>query len=290
MGEANGAAVREGCDVAYDVRDGVAVVTLDRPEARNAFTPSMHREYRSALARAERDPSVRAIVVTGAGKAFCAGADTAAVARTAEAGRYLATAPEVDDRPGYGVHPDFDRPFAYHFGLTKPVVAAVNGVAVGLGTVLACYADIRFAATGAELRLGFAPLGLPAEYGLSWLLPRLIGVSRAADLLLTSRPLPAEEAHAAGLVARVCDPDRLVEEAVAFGAELGRRCSPAAVRETKRQLYTDLLRDLGTSFDEAMALVARMVDEPDFREGVAALRERRPPRFPSADGPPTTSP
>jgi hypothetical protein len=133
-------------------------------------------------------------VVTGAGRGFCAGADTRALEGHVERGGYDAGTPPDLARPGYGVRPEFDADFAYHFGMAKPVIAAVNGPAAGVGFALACYCDLRFAAAGAKLTTSHGRLGLPAEYGLSWLLPRLIGLTRAADLLLSSRVVLAEEA------------------------------------------------------------------------------------------------
>ncbi len=265
--------------MSYAVRDGVALITLDRPAALNAFTAPMHDAYRQCLAAAEADDEVVVIVVTGSGRAFCAGADLGGVRSAAEHGRYPAGAAQVAQRPGYGAHPDFDRAFLYHLGLRKPVVAAVNGIAVGLGVVLACCCDIRFAADDAEFRPNFARLGLPVEYGLTWMLDRLVGTSRTAELLLSGRALGATEAERIGLVARVCTRDRLVDEAVEYGATIAATCSPAALAAAKRQIYTDLLHGLAEAYDTSMALVDRMVKEDDFKEAVAALSERRAPAF-----------
>ncbi len=182
----------------YEVRDRVATVTLDRPERLNAWTGRMHAEYRALLARAEADPGVRAIVVTGAGRGFCAGADSQALEGHVARGGYDAGLGDDVAMPGYGVRPEFDADFAYMFGIQKPIIAAINGPAAGVGFVLACYCDLRFAAQGAKLTTSHGRLGLPAEYGLSWLLPRLIGVTRAADLLLSSRVVLGEEAAQLG--------------------------------------------------------------------------------------------
>ena len=195
--------------VRYEVADRVATITLNRPDRLNAWTGRMHHEYRSAMAEADADPEVRAVVVTGAGRGFCAGADARALDGHVAKGAYDSGV--VDDelpRPGYGVRPEFDHAFAFHFGLTVPVIAAVNGPAAGVGLVLACFADIRFAAAGAKLTTSAPRLGLPAEYGLSWVLPRLVGAGHAADLLLSSRIVLAEEAEGMGLVNRVLPPDR----------------------------------------------------------------------------------
>ena len=182
----------------YEVAEKVATITLVRPERLNAWTGRMHTEYRALLARAAEDRSVRVIVVTGAGRGFCAGADSRALEGHVERGGYdPGTGPDLA-RPGYGVRPEFDADFAYHFGIPKPIIAAVNGPAAGVGFALACYCDLRFAAAGAKLTTAHGRLGLPAEYGLSWLLPRLIGLTRATDLLLSSRVVPSRRGGRAG--------------------------------------------------------------------------------------------
>src|SRR3984957_19931642 len=186
----------------YEVAAAVATITLVRPERLNAWTGRMHTEYRALLARAADDRAVRVIVVTGAGRGFCAGADARALEGHVEKGGYdPGTGPGLE-YPGYGVRPGVDAEFPYHFGIPKPIIAAVNGPAAGVGFALACYCDLRFAAAGAKLTTSHGRLGLPAEYGLSWLLPRLIGLTRAADLLLSSRVILAEEAAEIGLVNR----------------------------------------------------------------------------------------
>src|SRR6202035_5723314 len=147
-------------------------ITLNRPARLNAWTGRMQTEYRWCLATAADDASVRVIVVTGAGRGFCAGADSEALAGHVDRGGYDAGVPEDLAMPGYGVDARFDADFAYHFGIPKPILAAVNGPAAGAGLALACYCDVRIAAAGAKLTTAHGRLGLPAEFGLSWLLPR----------------------------------------------------------------------------------------------------------------------
>ena len=268
----------------YGVADAVATITLNRPERLNAWTGRMHTEYRALLARATDDPGVRVVVVTGAGRGFCAGADTEALAGHAERGAYdPGTGPDLAT-PGYGVRPEFDAEFAYHFGLPKPVLACVNGPAAGVGFALACYCDLRFAAAGAKLTTSHGRLGLPAEFGLSWLLPRLIGVTRAADLLLSSRVVLAEEAAGLGLVNRVLPADEVLAATYDYARTLATEVSPASLAATKLQLYTDLHRDVASSVADADGRLGTMMAGPDFAEGVAALREHRPPRFPDRRG------
>jgi enoyl-CoA hydratase/carnithine racemase len=265
--------------VRYAVEDGVATVTLDRPQRLNAWTGRMHEEYRWALAEAESDASVGAIVVTGEGRGFCAGADAKALEGHVTKGGYDSGVRNPLARPGYGVRPEFDHPFAFHFGMTKPVLAAVNGPAAGIGLVLACFCDLRFAARGAKFTTSHGKLNLPAEAGLSWLLPRLIGLTRANDLLLSSRVILADEAERIGLVNRVVEPDELLPQTFAYARDLAHHVSPRSLRETKRQIYTDLHRDVGSAVEDADSLLNEMMREPAFREGVAALVQKRPPSF-----------
>jgi enoyl-CoA hydratase/carnithine racemase len=239
----------------------------------------MHEEYRWCLAQAEDDEEVRVIVVTGEGRAFCAGADATALGGHVEKGEYDDGIRGDLAGPGFGYRSEFDHPFAFHFGLTKSVIAAVNGPAAGVGLVLACFADLRFAAAGAKLTTAHGKLGLPAEYGLSWLLPRLIGLTRANDLLLSSRIFLAEEALDMGLVNEVLAPDELLPRVYDYANQLATQVSASSLRATKRQIYTDLHRDIGSSITDAEELLRQMVKEPDFAEGVAAFTEKRPPRF-----------
>jgi enoyl-CoA hydratase/carnithine racemase len=263
----------------YEQDGAVATITLDRPERLNAWTGRMNTEYRALLARASGDPSVRVIVVTGAGRAFCAGADSTALEGHVARGAYDPGTGDDLARPGFGVRPEFDAELAYHFGIPKPVIAAVNGPAAGVGFALACYCDLRVASAGAKLTTSHGRLGLPAEFGLSWLLPRLIGLTRAADLLLSSRVVLAEEAAEMGLVNQVVPAAETLATAQAYAHRLATEVSPASMASTKLQLYTDFHRDVATSVDDSEARLREMMRRPDFAEGVAALTEKRPPRF-----------
>ena len=266
--------------VIYDVNERIATITLNRPHRLNAWTGRMHSEYRWALAQAEADADVSAVVVTGAGRGFCAGADSAALEGHVQKGGYDSGLREEPARPGYGVRPEFDATFAYHFGLTKPVIAAINGPAAGVGLVLACFADIRFAAAGVKLTTAHGKLGLPAEYGLSWLLPRLIGLARANDILFTSRVVMSEEAAAIGLVNAVYPPEELLARTYDYTRALVRSVAPSSLASTKRQIYTDLHRDAASAVNESETLLNAMTTTADFREGVLSLLEKREPRWP----------
>jgi enoyl-CoA hydratase/carnithine racemase len=236
-------------------------------------------EYRALLSRAAADPVVRVIVVTGAGRGFCAGADARALEGHVERGGYDAGLGDDVAMPGYGVRPEFDADFAYQFGIPKPIIAAVNGPAAGVGLVLACYCDLRFAACGAKLTTSHGRLGLPAEYGLSWLLPRLIGVTRAADVLLSSRVVLAEEAEELGLVNRALPPDELLPYTYEYARRLATEIAPSSLAATKFQLYRDLHGDVASSVEDAAIRMESMMQGPDFAEGVRALREKRSPDF-----------
>ena len=263
----------------YDLDDRVATLTLRRPHRLNAWTGRMHTEYRWALDRAERDPDVRVVVVTGEGRGFCAGADAKALEGHVAKGGYDdgITGPLAE--PGFGVRPEFDHPFAFQFGMTKPIIAAVNGPAAGVGMAIACFADLRFASESAKFTTAAPRLGLPAEFGLSWLLPRLVGVTHAADLLLSGRLVLADEAARIGLVNRVVADDALPDAVLDYASDLAHHVSPSSMRETKAQLYADLHHDLGTSITRSIELLERMMTEADFVEGATALNEKRPPDF-----------
>ena len=265
----------------YEVDDhGVATVTLNRPHRHNAWTGRMHAEYRWCLATADADPAVRVVVVTGAGDAFCVGADTEALAGHVARGAYSSGLPDSVANPGYGTNERFDADFAWHFGLRVPVICAINGACAGVGLVLACYCDLRFVRDDAKLTTAAPKLGLPAEYGLSWLLPRLIGVTRAADLLLSGRIVLGAEAAGMGLVNAAYPVAELADRVASYARMMATSVSPAAVAATKRQLYDDLVRhDLRSSVEEAGVIMNELMGGAEFREGVAALAGKRPPKF-----------
>ena len=265
--------------VRYEAGEHIATITLNRPHRMNAWTGRMHAEYRWCLDKANRDKAVRVIIVTGSGRGFCVGAYAEALQGHIAKGGYDPGVSDDIPMPGYGVRPEFDELFAYHYGLDKPVLAAVNGPAAGVGLALACYADMRFAAAGAKLTTAHGKLGLPAEYGLSWVLPRLIGLTRAADILISSRHVLAEEAAAMGLVNAVYPAEDVLPRTREYAQMLIRSASPASMRVTRHQMYADLHRDVATSVREAEILLREMMMGIDYREGVAAFLEKRAPQF-----------
>lgn len=243
----------------------VAVVTFNRPQVLNAMTKQMAMEYAHALREADADPQVRAIVVTGAGRGFCAGADLAILNQGPQAIRTFL--PPAEDLPHLALR------------LRTPVIAAVNGPVAGIGFAYMLGSDVRFAARGVKMTTSFSRLGLVAEYGLSWLLPRLIGASRAMELLLSGRTLDAEEAERIGLVHRVVEPERLLAEAVDYAADLASGCSPHSLATIKAQVWADLERGHDEALAETLKLMDASFDGPDLAEALAARREKRPPVF-----------
>src|SRR4051812_31307254 len=263
----------------YEIADGIATVTLARPKRRNAWTGRMHTEYRWILREAEADAAVRAIIVTGdpEGNAFCAGADLQALEGHSERGGYDPGTPEDIAEPGYGVDPNFDATFAYHFGIGKPVIAAINGAAAGVGLVLTAFADMRFCVPGAKFTAAHGRFNFPAEYGLSWVLPRIVGLTHANDILLSSRIFTAEEADRMGFLNQIVPgPEALLPTVLAYAETLARAVAPASARETKRQIYRDPPRDPATAVTTAEALLTTMSRAADYREGVKAWTEKRP--------------
>jgi enoyl-CoA hydratase/carnithine racemase len=264
---------------AYELHGRTAVITLHRPERGNAWTGRMDTEYRWLLDQADNDPAVRVIVITGAGKRFSVGGDSQALEGHVEKGGYDRGLSDVQAHPGYGVHPNFDQPLASHMGLSKPTIAAVHGAAAGIALSLVCFCDLRFAAEGTKFTTAHGKLGLPPEYGASWLLPRIVGTTRAMDLLLTSRVFLAEEAMEWGFLNGVLPRDQLLEHVLDYAEQLASNVAAASLRETRRQVYLDLHRDIGTSVSESLRLLDEMMGSDEYRQGVKALTEKRPPGF-----------
>ncbi len=266
----------------YEVdSQGLATIWLNRPHRMNAWTGRLHTEYRYLLKQANDDAKVRAIIVTGRGKGFCVGGDSEALSGHADRGAYSSGISADIAKPGYGTHPNFDASFAYHFGLDKPVIAAMNGPAAGVGLALACFADLRFAVPGVKFTTAHGKLNLPAEYGLSWMLPKIVGLGRANDLLLTSRVFTSDEALTLGFVNQIFEPEALMEQTREYAHQLIASVSPNSLRQTRWQIYKDLHRDVASAIIESERLIEDMAKEEDFKEGIAALVEKRPPQWPS---------
>jgi enoyl-CoA hydratase/carnithine racemase len=249
-------------------RGPVLVLTLNRPDRLNAWNDELEARYFALLDEAEADPDVRAIVLTGTGRGFCAGADMADLQR-------VGTAAELTEED----LPKRERPRWFPLTLRKPLIAAVNGAAAGLGLIEALYCDIRLSTPDAKFTTAFARRGLIAEYGIAWLLPRLIGPSRALDLLLSGRVVHGTEAYEMGLVNKVVEVDQLLDAAVEYATELATWCSPAAMSVMKQQVLQALDTGFAAAADAADALMPDSFRHPDAAEGVASYLEGRPPAF-----------
>jgi enoyl-CoA hydratase/carnithine racemase len=263
-------------EVLYQVEDRVATITLNRPEKLNAWTTAMSGELRAALGTAEADDGVRAIVLTGAGRGFCAGADMSRLQSAASGQSALRVA--EGEYPTEGLEANFAQRLSYILAVKKPIIAAINGPAAGIGVVLTCYCDIRYMAAGAKLTTSFARRGLIAEHGIAWLLPRLIGPMNALDLLYSARTVSAEEADRMGLV-RMLPAENFAAAVQAKAAEIANLCSPRSTRITKRLVYEAMFQSLAEA-----TVVANREQEicrttEDFREGVAHFVEKRKPNF-----------
>jgi len=259
--------------VIYEVTaTGVAVMTLNRPDRLNTWGGDIATAFYAGLDRAEEDPAVRVIVLTGRGKAFCAGAQLGSmgnVAQSIEKTDQGKLASLIGDRQPYHLTT-----------LCKPVIAAINGSCVGIGLTQALMCDVRFAAAGAKFAASFARRGLIAEYGVSWILPRLAGCGVALDLLLSGRTFLADEAVQLGLVKEVVPPEQLMTRAMAYAENIAQNCSPASMAVIKRQAYGDAMREVADSSSRSEVLLQRSLQLPDVIEGITSFLEKRTPSFP----------
>lgn len=268
--------------ILYEVDDPVATITLNRPEVLNAWTDRMGFEVRHAVGQAERDPRVVGIVITGAGRGFCAGADIRRLSAVSE-GNYAGESlpEELKSDPG---DPSFGDDLhlgthTYLMSVPKPVIAAINGPVAGMAVPIVLACDLRFMAEDAILMTAFVQRGLIAEWGISWLLPRLVGPSVALDLLFSSRKVPGTEAAALGLVNAALPRDQVLARAQQYVRDLAATSSPTAMAIMKRQVYQQLHPGLLAAEREARELMVQSFGRPDFGEGVRSFTERRLPRF-----------
>ena len=270
----------------YEVAKRVATITLNRPDKLNAWTAVMEQEVRAAMAGSERDENVRVIVLTGAGRGFCAGADISLLSTVATKGLDAAQrAQAVQAGAGSGegdvdgARVDFRKKYSYFPALSKPVIAAINGPAVGLGLVIALYCDLRFASDAARFSTAFARRGLIAEYGMAWMLPRLVGHANALDLLFSARLIDGAEAFRMGLANQVYPQDVFQEKVREYAVELASNVSPRSLRVIKRQVYEAMFQTLGEAFDISEREMLASLRCEDFKEGVAHFVEKRAPVF-----------
>ena len=268
--------------ILYDESDHVATITLHRPDRLNAITKQLGDELLEAMRTADRNDAVRVIVLTGSGRGFCAGADMSSLSGIAQKDDWSPedSAPRpVTPRPFEDAIDDFRKPHSYFPAVSKPVIGAVNGVAVGLGFVYLLYCDIRIASEKARFGTAFSQRGLIAEHGISWMLPRLIGISHALDMLYSARLVDAQEALRMGLVSRVVAHDELMDQVTQYAAMLVTTVSPRSLRVIKKQVYEAQFKTLGEAIDVADEEMIQSLQCDDFKEGVAHFVEKRPPRF-----------
>jgi enoyl-CoA hydratase/carnithine racemase len=268
-------------EILYCVANRVATITLNRPDKLNAWTAVMEKEVSSAMENAERDDDVRVIVLTGAGRGFCAGADMSLLSAVAELG-FVDQNREDQSREAAlrdGVPLDFQKRYSYFPAIGKPVIAAINGPVVGLGLVITLYCDLRLASDAARFSTTFARRGLVAEYGMAWMLPRIVGIASALDLLFSARTIDAAEALGMGLVNRILPQESFHEKVHEYARELASTVSPRSLRIIKRQVYEAMFQPLSEAFDVSVNEMMASFKTEDFKEGVAHFVEKRPPAF-----------
>jgi len=266
--------------ILYEVEDRVATVTLNRPERLNAWTDRMAAEVKHAIAAAEADRDVAVIILTGAGRGFCAGADLKALKSISDGDLKGQKVDGLDADPGDANMDDgFRSTYTYLMSVRKPVIAAINGPCAGMAVPISLACDLRFASDSAVFTTAFSQRGLVAEWGIAWLLPRLVGPAHALDLLFSARKVAADEAERIGLVNRVLPADELLPFVRQYARDLIANCSPASMQIMKRQVYEALHEPLGPAHDKAVQLMFESFKRPDFKEGVQAFLEKRPPEF-----------
>jgi enoyl-CoA hydratase/carnithine racemase len=278
--------------ILYEVEDRIATVTLNRPERLNAWTPGMEREVRAAMTEATADEAVRVIILTGAGRGFCSGADMSGLnqaSQTTSKRNSLTERLATMRSEAYASGPipgglELPQAFSYRHAyfptVPKPIIAALNGPTAGVGLVVSLYADLRFASQAAVFTTAFARRGLVAEHGIDWILPRLVGLPNAIDLLLSARKITAEEALQMGLVNKVFAGESFMSEVRAYALELATMVSPRSMRVMKQQLFRAQNLDFGAAVHASIPDVVESLGSEDFKEGVAHFVEKRAPKFP----------
>ena len=272
-------------EILYEVTDPVATITLNRPASLNAWTNTMDSEIKDAIARANADRSVVGIIITGAGRAFCAGADMKTLSALTEgaspesANTSSTETSSNDSRAPREADGDFSGRFPYLMMVDKPIIAAINGAVAGMAYPFSLCCDLRVVTPEAVFLTAFAQRGLIAEWGLSWLLPRLVGPSVALDLLMSSRKVRGEEALALGLANYLVQPDDLLGFCRRYIEQLAATSSPTSMAVMKRQVYEQLHQGLGVAEAQAVKLMTESFTRSDFKEGVKSFLEKRPPSF-----------
>jgi enoyl-CoA hydratase/carnithine racemase len=265
-------------EILYDVAEHVATITLNRPEKLNAWTATMEGEVKAAMEAAASDAHVRVILVTGAGRGFCAGADLDRMKASLETGKRGTVLQPGASAEATGINANFQQRFSYLMRLPKPIIAAINGPVAGIGLCFVLFTDLRYIAPSAKVTTAFARRGLVAEHGMSFMLPRLIGLMPALDLLYTARIIDGVEAARLGL-ANLLPEARFADGVRKAALEIVTNSSPRSTAVMKRQVYDDLFRNLADSWKVADAEMRASFLSEDFKEGVAHYFEKRAPRF-----------
>jgi len=261
--------------IIYEVRDRIATITLNRPEQLNAWTDIMSDEVYRATHEADRDPEVRVLILTGAGRAFCAGGDVTGFT-SADPRQLIDKLPRPYD---FSRRPDYQSRATYFPSLSKPIIAMLNGATAGLGLAHALFCDLRMASEEAVLTTAFSRIGLASEYGMAWILNRVVGHAPALDLLLSARKVRGPEALQLGLVNQIHARDRLAEATWTYARELAELASPRSLRVIKRQLWELPFQTLQEAvISDSADMLSSNVSE-DFQEGKRSFMEKRPPRF-----------
>jgi enoyl-CoA hydratase/carnithine racemase len=260
----------EFTEIIYDKSDRVVTITFNRPQALNAYTPTLGLELKTALHKADADREVGAIIVTGAGRAFCSGFDVKLGAQANKAAR-------SGESRGYSeIHDNFE----YMHRIGTPIIGAINGACVFMGFTMTLFFDFRFLADDARYGALFSKTGLALEQGAGWLLSRMVGVARAVDIAVSGRLLPPQEALAMGLVNRVVAADQLMAVTREFARDIAHNCAPTAAAQAKRAVYRDLSTDFAAAYQASCQDAIKQNATEDFREARRAMAEKRPPRFP----------
>ncbi|WP_407114644.1 enoyl-CoA hydratase-related protein [Bradyrhizobium sp. LMG 9283] len=256
-------------EVKYSVAEHVATITLNRPDRLNAWTPQMQSEVRAAIMAATADDSARAIVITGAGRGFCAGYDMSLLSPQSS---------EADEVDSAGTSDNFDQKFSYLLAVPKPIFMAINGPIAGIGLCFSVFGDFRYMADGAKLTTSFARRGLVAEVGIAWMLPRLIGTMNALDLLCSARVIEAREAEQLGLV-RMLPAENFLQTVQGIAREMVTAASPRSIAVIKRQIHLSQFQSLAEACSLADEEVRAASTSEDYKEGVAHFVEKRAPNF-----------
>ncbi len=267
-------------DILYSVDNPIATITLNRPDRLNAWTDRMGDEVRHAFDQAERDDNVVAIILTGAGRGFCGGADLTMLSEISAGQHERALGNDLAADPG---DPEMGEAFRGHYSyllsIRKPIIAAINGPCAGMAVPIAAFCDMRFASDRAVFTTAFARRGLIAEWGSAWILPRLVGIAHANDLLFSGRKIDAAEAERMGLVNRVLPHDELMKFVGEYARDLAANAAPACVKTMKQQVYQAQHEGLDEAHSKAVRLMVGTFDTADFKEGVQSFLEKRPPHF-----------